>query len=231
MGFFQQLMTSPRQQQAKSIYDTAMRDAGDLLNGIDNLHSATEGINSIGDVRNTFGIGSFDKAGYEKGVAKSFDPARARLSTRMAQARKAVAARNNGALGQPELNFSPVEQNYADAFASLEGNQAQAELAGFDKEQENNKSVASIMQQILSGRDSFALGKFGMKQNAMGMKQNGMAQYLSSLSDSTGLDDILSGGLFAAQAAGALGWNPFKAKVKPGGGAQYAGSAMFLPPE
>lgn len=202
MSFYNDLFGSEREKQGKELYDRSMKDYDMAGSIVDGTYSSNYGVREIGDVRNKFGLNKFDMPGYKKQVKGVFDPARSRLGTKLAQARKAVASRNNGMIGQPELNFSPVENGFADAFGNLEESQAQTELGGFDKEQENNRSVAAFFKSIQDGNDQFALNKLGLKHNLLNSKQGSISNYLDSLSDDSMFDDFLG---VANTAAGIYG--------------------------
>lgn len=235
MGFFSDLVTSPRQKAAKGMYDTGMNDVNAMLGDIAALKPKTSGITTASGVRSAFELPGMSHAGYDQNVERAYMPSRAGIASRFARMRGAAGNKMGGSNATPGAEFGSLYGAEADAFSQLESGIGAEKMKFYDRDAADRRSVAAILQSLMqednSAENTFSVNRLNLKNSALATKQNAMASYINSLSDSSPLDDIMSGGLMAAQAAGALGWNPFKAKVKPGGGAQYAGSAMFLPPE
>jgi hypothetical protein len=131
-----------------------------------------QNINNMGDAQSQYGLQPFDLQGYQAGVQSTFDPARRTLATKRGQAlRRSLSSRN----ATPGMTNAGVEEAFAGADASLEGQQAGQELQGFDKQRESQQYNANFLRQLL------------------GDKENSKYRKLGTLSDASTFDDIMAG--------------------------------------
>jgi hypothetical protein len=192
MGIFDNFFTSPREREGKNLNNNQMQSYDDLISQIGGMKSGFEGINTTGDVSNKFGVRPFDLGGYKKQVGATFAPSKRNLANRLAQARSEAGARMSSRNATPEAMFNPIEGQYANAFGDLEGQQANAELGGYDKQTEQDRYIAGLLQSVLGSQDTYGLNKTSMKAGAMGGKTNAISNYLQSLSDASTFDDLMS---------------------------------------
>lgn len=170
MSWFSDFFTSPRERAAKSSF-------GDLQTEVGNLQSGFGNTNTLADMYKNFGLTKRTAAD----VSRTFNPARANLATRLARSRGSAAARMSGSNATPEMTFAPIEQSFADAFGNLEDTAAQT---GLQTEIQGEQYGANMFENILGKKDQFAMNKIGLKEQAL-------RDYLSTLSDSSGFDDVL----------------------------------------
>jgi hypothetical protein len=146
MSFWTDLFSSPQEQAEKDIY-------GNL-----------SGVNNINDVNQRFGITPLTAGS----VDQSFNPARANLATRQAQANAAAAGRMGGKNATPQTTFGAINSQFAPAWGSLESGAAEEELQ------------LPMQQQALSAN---------LFNNVEGQKM----QAAKGLSDTSTFGDIFSG--------------------------------------
>jgi hypothetical protein len=174
MGFFD----SPRERQGPGMWGNEMKSYQDIINGIEGSSSSFGGLNDAAGVRNKFGLqGSSDRV---------FNPLRRNLATRRAQSLSSAAARSGGQVANAESVFAPIEGAFGEAFGQLESQAGQAET-------ETDRLVASLLERVLGGQDSFNQNKSGLRLNAQRGKSGAVEGYVNSLSDASTFDDIMSG--------------------------------------
>lgn len=196
---FGDFFTSPRER--------AGRDQGKALQDeAANLSQSFSNISSLDDVYKNYGVKKFDLGGYKSQVKKAFDPARRTLATRLGQAKSSIFDRS-GRSATPGMKASAVEGDFANAFSGLEGQQANQELAGYDKESDQNMSIAQLFQSLLQNKDAGAVNKLGAKNSTL-------QTYLNSLSGTSGFDDLLAGASAVGSIATGLGTAGGKKGIK-----------------
>ena len=192
MSFWDNLFTSDREREGRE-------KSGQYLNDIQGMKSIYGGINSIGDVNSRFGITPVTEAS----VQRTFNPARTNLATRNAQARSSAAARMGGSNASPELTFGNVDAAFAPQYSNLESNAAQT---GLQAQTQSQQFGANFLNNIFGSREDFNKWQTSARGKAL-------QDYLSNLSSSSGLDDILS---VAGTASKFI--NPFSSTPMSGGG-------------
>ena len=170
-SFWDDLFTSSREREGRE-------KGGQYLNDIQGMKSIYGGINSIGDVNSRFGITPVTEAS----VQRTFNPARTNLATRNAQARSSAAARMGGSNASPELTFGNVDAAFAPQYSNLENNAAQT---GLQAQTQSQQFGANFLNNIFGSREDFNKWQTSARGKAL-------QDYLSNLSSSSGLDDILS---------------------------------------
>lgn len=122
-----------------------------------------QNIQGMGDVQSQYGLQPFDLQGYQSNVRQAYDPARRTMATKRGQAlRRSLSSRD----ATPGMTNAGVETAFAGADASLEGDQAQGELAGFDKQTQSNQYNANFLRQLFGDKENSAYRKLGTKSNA-----------------------------------------------------------------
>lgn len=193
MGFFSDFFTSPRERAAKGAYS-------DQLTAADNLPNSFGNINSLNDVYSQYGVNKFDIPQFQAAVKKAYNPAFRGLATEQAQAQNALR-RQIGNSATPGIRSSALDTGYAQQYNNLLGNEANQELSGIDKANQQNMDIAKLFATLQQSKDSGAFAKFNAKNSAL---QN----YLSSLSPTSGFNDLTSGiGALAKVAAIPTGTN------------------------
>ena len=173
MGFF----TSEREDQAKSNFGQENADWSKLLDSINQMQSSYQGINSL--------QGSNSKFGLPSDVNASFNPARANLATRNAQARSGAAARMSGSNAMPEMTYGGIDASFAPAYGDLENNAAQAGI-------QNQRYNANFLSDIFGKQDAFGANKAGMQLQGTSGKTKMLNDYLQNLSGTSPFDDVLA---------------------------------------
>ena len=108
-------------------------------------------------------------------VNQQYGAARSNVATSNARARSAAARRMGAGNATPEMTYGNVDANFAPAYGQVE--EAAQREAGT----------------VLRGQDDFSFNKLSAKQGALNAKQSAIANYLSSLSDTSMGGDILRG--------------------------------------
>ena len=181
MGFFD----SPREQQGPGMYQGQLQGFDDILNSLKGMNSSYSGINTTGDVMSKFGL----KSRSAKDVSQYFNPARANLSTQLALANKRTAARMGGTNATPELSFGGNESNYATARGNLEDTATQT---GLQTEESDQQNIANILNSIMGKKDTYGLQKTGMQISGQSARGKSVQDYINSLSNASGFDDLMS---------------------------------------
>ena len=194
MSFLDGLFESPRQRKGEDLYGTELTDYDKLIADIMGQQSEFSGVSTLGDVQSRFGLQPLDVGGYKKQVGSVFAPRRANLSTQLARSRSSAASRMTGAEATPENIFAPIEESYAGAFSGLESEQAGQELQGYDKARQQSLDNAAFLRSILSGKESFNVGKLNRRGSALGAKGKSIEDYLGTQSGSSAFDDLLAAG-------------------------------------
>lgn len=194
MSFFD----SPREREGKQQY-------GQLLRDVDSLGSSFGDVNTAGDVRKKFGVSGFDLNAYKSGVKNTFDAKRKSLATNKASALNR-ATRASSRSATPGMSFSNILSSFASGDANLQGQEAEQELLGLDKQRSAELDVAKLLESSLRSKDDMAVQKLGLRGNAL-------KGYLDSLSSSSGFDDLLSGGALAAK----IGFAPWSVATDASG--------------
>ena len=157
----------------------------DNLGRIDDLQSEFADVKGLGSLAGKFGLTPFDLKKYNQGVGDVYGSKKRSLGSSLSRRRSALTNRLAGQSANPEYAFSGLEGSFADAYGALEGEEAGALLGGQDKQTENQRYSAQLLAQLLGQKDQFAVGKQGMRSGAL-------QQYLASLDDTSGFDDLLA---------------------------------------
>lgn len=167
------LFTSQYEDQAPGLFK-------DQMNALQRSNSSFSGINNINNVMSQFGL----KNRTARDVNNLYNPARASVATRLAQANKRAADRMSGSNATPGMTFGNIESAYAPEFAGIESNAAQS---GLNTEIGDQRYIADMLKFIMGGKDTYGLNKNNMQMSALN-------NYVNSLDKSSSLDDILSVG-------------------------------------
>lgn len=185
MGLFSDFFSSPRERQGPQSFQQ-------LLSEINGMNDSFGGINDVGGVRSKFGLG---------GVKDLYGGAKRNLATRLAQSRSSASSRMSNSVATPESIFTGIESSFAPAFGELEDKQAQAEVG-------DQRYVAQLLASIFGEQNQFGFNKMGLKRGAT-------SDYINSLSNASGFDDLMSLIGTGAKAYGAVTGIP---KLSGGGG-------------
>jgi hypothetical protein len=191
MSFFNDFFTSPKEKAGREGFSQMQSEAAGLPQSFGN-------VNNLNDVYKNYGVKKFDMNAYRSQVGKTFDPAKRSLSTRRAQTLSRAADRMGGRSATPGMTFSGIETDFGNQANALEGQQAGANLEGFDKQTAQDMNIANLFKSLLDSKDSGAATKLGAKQSAL-------RDYLSSLSGTSGFDDLMAGASTAASLATPMG--------------------------
>ena len=131
MSFFSNLFNSPQSQANQDIYN----DYSSL--------STPEAI------ERKYGL----KKRRASDVSQTFNPARANLATRQAQANQAAGARMTGSNATPQTTFGGVTSSFAPAWGNLEG---EAATKGLDVERSDEDRIAQYLRNAQTGRSNAA---------------------------------------------------------------------------
>jgi hypothetical protein len=95
----------------------------------------------------------------------------------------------SGSNATPEMSFAPIEGQFADAAGNLEGTAAQT---GLSTEINSEQSIASLLDSIFGKKDAFNTQKKGLQISGQGARGNAVNDYVNSLSNASGFDDLMS---------------------------------------
>jgi hypothetical protein len=133
MSFWDDLFSSPRSKANENIYN--------------DYNSAK----NVGDIEKRYGL----KRRKASDVSKVFNPARANLATRQAQANAAAGTRMSGSDATPQTTFGGINSQFANAFGDLESNAASK---GLDVERSDEQLIADYFNRTKQQRDQAAQG-------------------------------------------------------------------------
>jgi hypothetical protein len=166
-----------------------LRSAENLQRGIEDPKNPLN-VSSLQGLNRTYGLSPFDQGQYRKDVSNVFGERKRGLATGAAGARRSLASR----LGQqgsatPEFGFSAVDDSYLKSLGLLEGEQADANLAGLDKERQASQFNAGFLGNLVNTSTGRRIQGEQVKQGAL----NSGRDWLTNRENQPNtLDDILA---------------------------------------
>ena len=128
-------------------WQTGFEGASGALRGAQGLQSGFSGINTAGDIRSRYGLGT--------STASVYDPLRRNLGASRGSALARASARSGGSATPGSSLFNPIESAFAGQEENLASQQGQSELGQQD-------FIANLLQSAMGSQDQFNLQKQGL---------------------------------------------------------------------
>lgn len=174
--------------------EEAPRYTRQQLGNIDALQSEFGDVTGLSTLASKYGLTPFDLKNYEGGVRSIYGAKKRALGSSLGRRRSALANRLGAQSANPEYAFANLEGGFADAYAGLEGEEAGALLGGQDRQRESQRYSADFLARLLGQKEAFGLNKQNLRNQAL-------RNYLGTLDQTSGFDDLLALGGAAAQIA------------------------------
>ena len=187
------LLTSDREEQGQKLYKDQLGEWDRQIRRTSRLRSGFEGIDDISDLSSKFGLTPFNLGGYKKDISSIYAPLQRALASRKGQ-RKALMSQNMpSSVANQYGAYNLIEGDYAGEFEDLLSKEAMQQALGYDKERAAQEFGAKFLGDVKARHGQFGLQREGLRGGQVGSKGSAIGDYLSTLSDTTLFEDILSG--------------------------------------